>query len=94
MLVLVQPCELTRWLSAWIVAPILRLGYRTETFPAMPRTRLARGDERIVSTIALASAESPRRSQRLVSSCAESILCNARSHGISSRAPDQKSLCH
>jgi hypothetical protein len=40
-------------------------------------TRRVGGDERIVSTMALASPDSPRRSHNLASSCAESILPGA-----------------
>jgi hypothetical protein len=63
---------------AWMVRPILRLGYRTATLPAALRTRLAGGEERMVSMIAWASLNSPRRSHSLASSCAESILPGAR----------------
>ena len=54
MLVLVHPASSTRWLSAWMVTPILRLGYGTATLPAALRTRLVGGEERTVSMIVLA----------------------------------------
>jgi hypothetical protein len=73
-----------------MVTPILRLGYRTATLPAALRTRRAGGEERIVSMIAWASLNSPRRSHILASSCAESILSSVRTrrfrcHGIPGR---------
>jgi hypothetical protein len=67
----------------------LALGYR----PAALRTRRVGGDERIVSTMALASPDSPRRSHNLANSCAESILARFPSARYPRSALDRKPLC-
>jgi hypothetical protein len=66
----------------------VRLGYRTDTFPAALRTRRVGGNERIVSMTALASADKPRCSHIARSSCSLGIAVTPRkTRGSATRYP-------
>src|SRR5580704_3322248 len=55
----------TRWLSNWMMVPILRLGYRPETFLRPPPTRRAGLQDRVIATVARAVSFNPRRMHQL-----------------------------
>src|SRR5271157_1227623 len=63
----------TRWLSNWIVTPILRLGYRPLTFRWPPPTRRAGPEERIRSITDRASGERFRPAYQVESASGSSI---------------------
>src|SRR5712691_803634 len=62
-----------RWLSNWIVTPILRLGYRPLTLPRPLRTCRAGGDDRICWITRSACGLSPSRRHQSPNWCASSI---------------------